>query len=492
MQRYSPQFFAQRGDTAIYELDLSRISERVISSVTVLDDRIISGGTSSDSGFDLDFFFVSDFRLSGTGVANVLATGSYTPVINYSGGVAFTPGFQQAGNRTFENTNGTGTLSGTTTGNLYAPSQATLNALDGSVDGSNLGYLSLGEGGNVTFQLSQAIGTVGRYVYLGDVGGGNDDVFVSFNLSSEDRGVDLFGTSGNDTILLGQGVNVGVGSGNDRIDGAGGNDQISTIAGRDTLIGGAGNDILDGGYDIDTALFLGSGGQYTVSRNPNLTITVSGPDGTDTLIGIEKLTFTDNTVPTLSVASLFGFGADISSVEVVAATYQFFTGRVPEQGGFTFLIESSNNATDLNDATYANFNQENRFINFANNLGSFGEARDAFQNAYGNLSFAQTVRSAYDSIVGISKAQSQGVNTDAAINFFLNSEGFYTAIANERVISSGVSLDQAKKVVAIGSILNEAMKSDVGRYAEQINILSQDTFLDNQSSELGQNIFAIA
>ncbi len=42
--------------------------------------------------------------------------------------------------------------------------------------------------------------------------------------------------------------------------------------------------------------------------------------------------------------------------------------------------------------------------------------------------------------------------------FFTNSRSFYEAVASERVVSSTVSLDMATKIVAVGSIMNEAMK----------------------------------
>jgi len=41
------------------------------------------------------------------------------------------------------------------------------------------------------------------------------------------------------------------------------------------------------------------------------------------------------------------------NVELVAATYQFFTGNVPTSGGFTYLIDSPENPTDLTDPYYA-------------------------------------------------------------------------------------------------------------------------------------------
>ncbi len=176
-------------------------------------------------------------------------------------------------------------------------------------------------------------------------------------------------------------------------------------------------------------------------------------------------------------------------IEVVAATYQFFTGAVPGEAGFLYLIESPSNASDLNDAYYAVFNQENRFINFANNLGAFGVGAAAFDAAYGGLNFNQAVAKAYDEIVGIAAAEAAGIDVAAALAFFQGSIGFYTAVALERVTPSGVPLDEATKLVMIGSVLNESLKADVGLYAGAVNDFVSDYMSDGEAF-FGLSLFA--
>ncbi|WP_274629578.1 trypsin-like serine protease [Arvimicrobium flavum] len=181
------------------------------------------------------------------------------------------------------------------------------------------------------------------------------------------------------------------------------------------------------------------------------------------------------------------FGA--RDMELVAATYQFFTGAVPGEAGFLYLIDSPGNASDLNDAYYAVFNQENRFINFANNLGAFGVGADAFDAAYGGLSFNQAVAKAYDAIVGIAAAEGAGIDVAAALAFFQGSIGFYTAVALERVTPSGVPLAEATKLVMIGSVLHESMKADVGLYAGAVNDFVSDYMSDGEAF-FGLSLFA--
>jgi serralysin len=73
------------------------------------------------------------------------------------------------------------------------------------------------------------------------------------------------------------------------------NDTLNGAGGNDTLIGGAGDDALDGGAGDDTAVFSQGIESYTVHDYGNR-ITISGPDGSDTLFGIEHVQFADGTV----------------------------------------------------------------------------------------------------------------------------------------------------------------------------------------------------
>jgi Ca2+-binding RTX toxin-like protein len=73
--------------------------------------------------------------------------------------------------------------------------------------------------------------------------------------------------------------------------GAAGADTLLGEAGDDSLAGGAGNDVLLGGAGQDGAWFSGQRSAYTLSPTRSGALIVSGPDGTDTLSGIEKLGF---------------------------------------------------------------------------------------------------------------------------------------------------------------------------------------------------------
>ena len=81
----------------------------------------------------------------------------------------------------------------------------------------------------------------------------------------------------------------------DVIIGRNGDDHIEGFAGDDTQAGGPGNDSLDGGAGLDTAVYSGPRSQYTITQT-STGITVAGPDGIDTLSGIELAQFSDATI----------------------------------------------------------------------------------------------------------------------------------------------------------------------------------------------------
>ena len=80
------------------------------------------------------------------------------------------------------------------------------------------------------------------------------------------------------------------------------------LAGNDTFFGGGGNDRLDGGTGVDTAVYHFATEDYSVTRSEGdfLTISYTGPviaiypppvtEGTDELISVERIQFSDKTV----------------------------------------------------------------------------------------------------------------------------------------------------------------------------------------------------
>jgi len=107
---------------------------------------------------------------------------------------------------------------------------------------------------------------------------------------------------------------------------------VQGLGGDDVLVSGPGNDTLDGGAGNDTAVFSQAYGAYATASSAAAT-TVSGPDGTDTLIGVEMLTFADRQV-------------------IVSTAGQTLTARagadilVGGAGADTFVVKPGNDVID--------------------------------------------------------------------------------------------------------------------------------------------------
>lgn len=97
--------------------------------------------------------------------------------------------------------------------------------------------------------------------------------------------------AGNTGTVPGSNVISGT-DGPDNLVGTPGDDVIQAAGGNDTLNGVAGNDTLDGGSGIDTAIYSNNRDSYSGSATAS-GLSVSGPEGTDTLLGIERFQFAD-------------------------------------------------------------------------------------------------------------------------------------------------------------------------------------------------------
>ncbi|HRO36736.1 PEP-CTERM sorting domain-containing protein [Thauera sp.] len=149
--------------TAVFRADLSGAGIGTLQSITIRDNSFGIGGSAGQfSGFDLDAIILST---SSCDTALCVAGLSPLSAFNYSSGVIFTSGAQRApaDPKLF----GTGP-----TGSTVDNAVATLGLFDGeSIAGPGAdGFLSLGDGGKISFNLSSALSTTGLYLYLGEVG----------------------------------------------------------------------------------------------------------------------------------------------------------------------------------------------------------------------------------------------------------------------------------------------------------------------------------
>ncbi|MGJ3259318.1 MAG: LamG-like jellyroll fold domain-containing protein [Rhodospirillales bacterium] len=142
-------------------------------------------------------------------------------------------------------------------------------------------------------------------------GGAGDDTLIASPGGGDDT---YIGGDGNDTITFAASdddltINLEVGAASDdegdngigqdtiidieNVIGGSGNDIIIGDDNANILRGGGGDDFIDGRGGQDTAAFSGSYGQSTISI-VNGVLTVTGPDGTDTIESVENFAFDES------------------------------------------------------------------------------------------------------------------------------------------------------------------------------------------------------
>ncbi len=366
-------------------------------------------------------------------------------------------------------------------------------------------------------------------------GGGNDTIDLSGSSSGANLDLhagafsDVMGMVGDLSIAYGVTIENAVGSsGNDVIVG---NDVANVLKGGpgdDSLQGNGGNDTLDGGDGTDTAVYASAAANDDWWRNADGTWTVDdgrtvSVDGTDKLISIEKLQFSDKavtlTTPTdndliaqsfARVLSTAPTGADSAFIaaeqaqhasggETLAAvyadvakraaattavatlSYEFFTGSTPSKAGLDYLVDSAGgNANSLNSAYYQGFSLENRYINFAVNLGKLGDGAAAFASAYGALGLADATAKAYAAIFGTTP-------TADKVAAILNAPSSLPGEATRADYFAYYGQDGADgigtKAAMVGYLLGEAVKADVGTYAR-----SDDAYLTALAAGAHQHV----
>jgi hypothetical protein len=111
---------------------------------------------------------------------------------------------------------------------------------------------------------------------------------------------------------------------NDAVSGLGGNDYLFALDGNDVLTGGAGNDVIDGGTGFDAAFFSGRRADYTLTRLSASALVTDkrGIDGSDTIVALELLHFTDKDVYVLDQGDAG-----------IARLYSAALSRAPDQAG---------------------------------------------------------------------------------------------------------------------------------------------------------------
>lgn len=150
--------------TAVYKADLSSSGISSLLSIGIRDNSFGLGGAAGQfSGFDLDAIKLSTVNCADAACAKGLAGLSLFDFLSPARTV-FGPGGQRAPVDP--------KLYGTdATGLVVDNAVATLGDFDGeSSTVSPFGFLSMGDGGSLDFNLSAAVSTAGLFLYIGEVG----------------------------------------------------------------------------------------------------------------------------------------------------------------------------------------------------------------------------------------------------------------------------------------------------------------------------------
>ena len=147
----------------------------------------------------------------------------------------------------------------------------------------------------------------------------------------------------------------------------GGDDEVIGLAGDDSFTGNTSSDYFDGGTGIDTAIFRGASGDYSITASATIsdrtdstgetvlpgylvTDSTDSRDATDTLVNVERLQFTD-----------LNLALDIDAANSAGGIYRLYKAaldRNPDLGGLGYWIAQADAGTKdavrmATDFTYA-------------------------------------------------------------------------------------------------------------------------------------------
>ncbi|UOD51446.1 DUF4214 domain-containing protein [Orrella daihaiensis] len=171
--------------------------------------------------------------------------------------------------------------------------------------------------------------------------------------------IEFAGIAGAVTVTGGAGNNVAVGDSatqwielgedDDILDGGAGDDIVGSRGGNDQIFGGEGNDIvyggsgvntLHGGSGLDTARYQGASDDYLIiwSRGATTVQSLTDPSTVDTLINVEQIEFSDQTLY-----------IDHGAISPVVALYQNVLGREGDATGVQYWGAQAEAGLSLGD-----------------------------------------------------------------------------------------------------------------------------------------------
>jgi len=163
--------------------------------------------------------------------------------------------------------------------------------------------------------------------------------------------------------------------------------------------------------------------------------------------------------------------AAVGTTSIVTLSFEFFTGSTPTEAGVNYLVSSSaGGPSALNSAYFQGFNLENRYIQFATDLGKDATLGAAFTTTFSQLNLADATRLAYANIFGVAPSDAEVsdiLDTTVQSNgMTMSRAAYFASYGHDGVEGIGT------KAAVVGWLLGEAAKADLGVFA-----LSNDAFL---------------
>ncbi|MCL3881468.1 DUF4214 domain-containing protein [Marivita sp. GX14005] len=177
------------------------------------------------------------------------------------------------------------------------------------------------------------------------------EISVQVSYTDDDQDNRVVKSADNETVTI-AGETIEGTAGDDDLVGTEGADIIRGLAGDDRIEGKAGSDLIDGGDGFDTSVHSGPQNSYTLAvAEDGITLTDrrDDGDGTDGLVAIEALDFSDSDAPFNIEQLTGGAGIDDDALEDIIELYIGYFNRAPDAVGLNFWATAYQNGTTLKE-----------------------------------------------------------------------------------------------------------------------------------------------
>lgn len=167
---------------------------------------------------------------------------------------------------------------------------------------------------------------------------------------------------------------------------------INGTSGNDDLTAGSGDNAINGGAGLDLVHYQGPRNEYTVVRGTSgIKVTdLSGDGGVDTLQGVERIEFADNTGLALDTDATAG---------QLYRIYGASLGREPKPSGFGFWMSALDHGTTLSQVVLGFINSAEFVSRFGSNLSDAGYITQLYLNIlHGEAPSAAVINSQVDTM----------------------------------------------------------------------------------------------